>query len=323
MLAEAVGHLGNVRIETLKGLVVDFAREHGAEPIVKGLRAVSDFEYELQMAQMNQRLSGIDTVLHLHQPASTRSSRRASCARSRSSAATCPRMVPPGGRRPRLGGTVLEVARLPMSDEQAYDLETLLLQLREIIDTARTMPMSASVLVNREETLEIVDDALRSLPEELRHAALAAQGARGVPRAGAPRRRGHRRGGARAGRADGRAHRGRPGGAARRAAGRRRTPRPTAGACATRPRTTSTRSWRRSRWCSSARCRRCSEDASSSRRSSSRCRPTRPSRRCPTSTNPGFSTRTTCNRRYRPSEPPNSSGCYPRTSGSRASGRRS
>ena len=62
MLADAVRHLDNVRIDTLKGLVVDFAREHGAELIVKGLRAVSDFEYELQMAQMNKRLSGIDTV---------------------------------------------------------------------------------------------------------------------------------------------------------------------------------------------------------------------------------------------------------------------
>jgi pantetheine-phosphate adenylyltransferase len=61
MLGEAVAHLGNVRIETLMGLVVDFARDHGAEVIVKGLRAVSDFEYELQMAQMNKRLSGIDT----------------------------------------------------------------------------------------------------------------------------------------------------------------------------------------------------------------------------------------------------------------------
>ena len=62
MLSDAVQHLQNVRIETLKGLVVDFAKEHGAELIVKGLRAVSDFEYELQMAQMNKRLSGIDTV---------------------------------------------------------------------------------------------------------------------------------------------------------------------------------------------------------------------------------------------------------------------
>ncbi len=61
MLRDAVEHLGNVRIETLMGLVVDFARDYGAEAIVKGLRAVSDFEYELQMAQMNKRLSGIDT----------------------------------------------------------------------------------------------------------------------------------------------------------------------------------------------------------------------------------------------------------------------
>jgi len=61
MLKETIGHLGNVRIEFFKGLLVDFAREHGAESIVKGLRAISDFDYELQMAQMNQQLSGIDT----------------------------------------------------------------------------------------------------------------------------------------------------------------------------------------------------------------------------------------------------------------------
>ena len=61
MLAECTAHLPNLRIEFFKGLLVDFAREHGADAIVKGLRAVSDFDYELQMAQMNQRLSGIDT----------------------------------------------------------------------------------------------------------------------------------------------------------------------------------------------------------------------------------------------------------------------
>ena len=61
MLKEALAHLPNVRIEFFKGLLVDFAKEHGAEAIVKGLRAVSDFDYELQMAQMNQRLTGIDT----------------------------------------------------------------------------------------------------------------------------------------------------------------------------------------------------------------------------------------------------------------------
>ena len=61
MLAECTAHLPNLRIEFFKGLLVEFAREHGANAIVKGLRAVSDFDYELQMAQMNQRLSGIDT----------------------------------------------------------------------------------------------------------------------------------------------------------------------------------------------------------------------------------------------------------------------
>ncbi len=61
MLGDALRHLDNVRIETLKGLVVDFARDHGAEIIVKGLRAVSDFEYELQMAQMNKHVAGVDT----------------------------------------------------------------------------------------------------------------------------------------------------------------------------------------------------------------------------------------------------------------------
>ncbi len=61
MLRECTAHLDNVTIAFFKGLLVDFAREHGATAIIKGLRAISDFDYELQMAQMNQRLSGIDT----------------------------------------------------------------------------------------------------------------------------------------------------------------------------------------------------------------------------------------------------------------------
>lgn len=61
MLREVTSHLDNVSVMSFAGLLVDFAKEHGADAIVKGLRAVSDFDYELQMAQMNQRLSGIDT----------------------------------------------------------------------------------------------------------------------------------------------------------------------------------------------------------------------------------------------------------------------
>ena len=61
MLKEVTSHLPNVTIGFFTGLLVEYAQEHGANAIVKGLRAVSDFDYELQMAQMNQRLSGIDT----------------------------------------------------------------------------------------------------------------------------------------------------------------------------------------------------------------------------------------------------------------------
>jgi pantetheine-phosphate adenylyltransferase len=62
MLKEVTAHLSNVRIAFFKGLLVDFAKEQGANTIVKGLRAVSDFDYELQMAQMNRGLAGIDTL---------------------------------------------------------------------------------------------------------------------------------------------------------------------------------------------------------------------------------------------------------------------
>jgi pantetheine-phosphate adenylyltransferase len=62
MLKEALVHLPNVRIVSVAKLVVDVAHDVGASAIVKGLRAVSDFENELQMAQMNRQLSGIETL---------------------------------------------------------------------------------------------------------------------------------------------------------------------------------------------------------------------------------------------------------------------
>ena len=62
MLREAVVHLPNVRIVSVTRLVVEVAEDVGATAIVKGLRAVSDFENELQMAQMNRQLSGIETL---------------------------------------------------------------------------------------------------------------------------------------------------------------------------------------------------------------------------------------------------------------------
>lgn len=61
MIAESTAHLTNLRVESGEGLVVDFVRSHGLTAIVKGLRTGTDFEYELQMAQMNRHIAGVDT----------------------------------------------------------------------------------------------------------------------------------------------------------------------------------------------------------------------------------------------------------------------
>jgi pantetheine-phosphate adenylyltransferase len=62
MLRDVVTGLDNVKVEAFEGLLVDFCRDHDVDAIVKGLRAVSDFDTELQMAQMNASLSGVETV---------------------------------------------------------------------------------------------------------------------------------------------------------------------------------------------------------------------------------------------------------------------
>ncbi len=60
---------GRVEIDSFEGLLVEFARSKGVDAVVKGLRAVSDFDYELQMAQMNSSLSGIETLFIPTSPA--------------------------------------------------------------------------------------------------------------------------------------------------------------------------------------------------------------------------------------------------------------
>ncbi len=63
LLSTVVRKMGNVEVDSFSGLLVDYARSRGASVIVRGLRAVSDFEYEFQMALMNRRLDpGIETV---------------------------------------------------------------------------------------------------------------------------------------------------------------------------------------------------------------------------------------------------------------------
>ena len=61
LIRQSTAHLPNLRVESGSGLVVDFAKSRGLTAIVKGLRTGTDFEYELQMAQMNKHVAGVDT----------------------------------------------------------------------------------------------------------------------------------------------------------------------------------------------------------------------------------------------------------------------
>lgn len=70
LVREAVSHLGNVRVEHFGGLAVEFARDQGADVLVRGLRVADDFEFERQMAMMNGHLAPeIETLLLISKPA--------------------------------------------------------------------------------------------------------------------------------------------------------------------------------------------------------------------------------------------------------------
>jgi len=68
LLGEVTAHYGNVRIDRFHGLLVDFCATNGISAVIKGLRAVSDFEYEMQMAQMNYRMAKVETLFMTTNP---------------------------------------------------------------------------------------------------------------------------------------------------------------------------------------------------------------------------------------------------------------
>lgn len=70
MLAEATRALANVTVDTCEGLLSDYVRRRGIQAVIKGLRAVTDFEYEFQMAQMNMHLNAdLETLFMMTRPA--------------------------------------------------------------------------------------------------------------------------------------------------------------------------------------------------------------------------------------------------------------
>ena len=69
MIKAEIGNLANVQVKPFDTLIVDFAREHGAKAIVKGLRAISDFEYEFEMNQLNRTMApDIESIFMMSSP---------------------------------------------------------------------------------------------------------------------------------------------------------------------------------------------------------------------------------------------------------------
>ena len=69
LASKATAHLPNVRVESFDGLLVDFARKMGVSVVVKGLRAITDFEYEFQQAALNDQLDGsVETMFIMSPP---------------------------------------------------------------------------------------------------------------------------------------------------------------------------------------------------------------------------------------------------------------
>jgi pantetheine-phosphate adenylyltransferase len=68
LLTQATSKIGNVRIDRFDGLIVDYCKANDITAIVKGLRAVTDFDYEMQMAQMNYNQAGVETLFVITNP---------------------------------------------------------------------------------------------------------------------------------------------------------------------------------------------------------------------------------------------------------------
>src|SRR3989442_7812554 len=68
IVKESIQAIERVEVDSFDGLLVDYCVRRGSRLVVKGLRAVSDFEYEMQMAQMNFRLAGVDTLFMVADP---------------------------------------------------------------------------------------------------------------------------------------------------------------------------------------------------------------------------------------------------------------
>ena len=173
LLRESVAHLPNVRVDSFQGLLVDYCGANDIPVIVKGLRAVSDFEYELQMAQMNRGLAGDRDAVRPDRPAGRPPLLEPGQAdrhlRRRRLAAGAQGRGRPAARARRPGRAVTRPGRTHTT-EVVYRLYETVDELTTVIENARSVPMSSSCMVPRDHVLDLLDDLRESLPEDVQAA---------------------------------------------------------------------------------------------------------------------------------------------------------
>ena len=250
-------------IVSVSTLLVNVARDVGPRPSCRACGGLGLRERAADGPDEPPALRCRDD-LHPHELEALVRRLEAACARWPASAATsrpsCPRRWRSAWSS-KFGSagalTVTDTSRCARSsghEEREGEAEWLIQRAVDVVNSAKAMPLSASVLVPGTSCSTCWSRRWSSLPDELRQAALAAARARAVHGRAGPRGRRADGGGPGAGRADGVAHRDRPPGQPGGPADPRRRQRGGAGACATRPRTTATRSWPAWRSCSSGSC---------------------------------------------------------------------
>ena len=182
MLEEVTGPFANVTVGSFHGLLVDYCRDHDIRAIVKGLRAITDFDYELQMAQMNQRLSGVDTLFMSTSPeySFVSSSLVKEVATYGGDVAhLLPETGAPAHDRAdprarlrrwiRTRGRVQSAVRAVSGARmwRVYRVFESLDALVTLVEEARGLPMTANCVVPRGDVLELLDDVREALPGEL------------------------------------------------------------------------------------------------------------------------------------------------------------
>ena len=190
-LLEATAEIDNVEIEVFTNLLVEFARERGATVIVKGIRAISDFEYELEMNQLNRKLAPeLESVYVFASPDYSFLSSTGVKEMATFGADVSDLVPAPGGRGAARAGQALsgcpgqELAtsrRKPRScsrsarwprklPELLMDVLVLIDKLDDLIHNARPVPLTDQVRVDREEIYDLLDQMRATIPEEIKQA---------------------------------------------------------------------------------------------------------------------------------------------------------